>query len=58
LGKCLSGFLAVFWGLRVLIQFFYYDSAIKRANPGFAFCFGLAFLILAAVFAATTLLAV
>ena len=57
LGKCLSGFLAVFWGLRVPIQFFYYDLAVKRAHPGFAFCFGLAFLILATVFATVTLLA-
>ncbi len=57
LGKCLSGFLAIFWGLRVPIQFFYYDRAIKRANPGFAFCFGFAFFLLAAVFVATTFLA-
>jgi hypothetical protein len=55
LGKCLSAFLALFWGLRVPIQFFYYDSAVKQANPGFALLFGLAFLILAAVFAAATL---
>jgi hypothetical protein len=57
LGKCLCGFLAFFWGLRVPIQIFYYDSAVKLANPGFAFLFGLAFLLLAAVFASATLLA-
>jgi hypothetical protein len=57
LGKYLCGFLAVFWGLRVPIQFFYYDTDVKRANPGFALLFGLAFLILATVFAAAILLA-
>ncbi len=56
LGKFLCGFLALFWGLRVVLQFGYYDSVVKKENPFGTFCFGAAFLYLAAVFAAATLL--
>jgi hypothetical protein len=33
LGRYLAGFLAVFWGLRVLLQLFFYDAAIKKQFP-------------------------
>lgn len=54
LGKFLCSFLAIFWGLRVVLQFTYYDSAIKKENPLGTFCFGIAFLYLAAIFATAT----
>ena len=54
LGKGLGAFLAFFWSLRAAIQFFYYDRAIKQANPSFTLCFGIAFLALAMIFGAAT----
>jgi hypothetical protein len=54
LGKFLCAFLAVFWGLRVILQFFYYDRAVKKENPLGTACFGTAFLYLAATFVAVT----
>jgi hypothetical protein len=35
LGRALAGFLAVFWGSRVLLQLFYYDRELRRANRVF-----------------------
>jgi len=32
LGRFLSGFIAVFWLLRVALQCFYYDREVRRAN--------------------------
>ncbi len=32
MGRFLSGFMAGFWGLRILLQFFYYDRGIRREN--------------------------
>jgi hypothetical protein len=32
-GRFWSGFLAVFWGLRLIIQFAFYDRASRRAHP-------------------------
>lgn len=57
LGRFLCGFLAVFWGLRVVLQVFYYDSAVKKEHPFGALFFGAVFLYLAVVFTAATLLA-
>jgi hypothetical protein len=57
LGRFLCGFLAVFWGLRVVLQFAYYDSAIKKENPLGTLCFGTAFIYLATIFAAAILFA-
>ena len=57
LGRFLVGFLALFWGLRVIIQFTYYDSAIKEEHPLAAWFFGALFLYLAATFTAATFLA-
>lgn len=34
LGKFLSGFMAGFWLLRILLQVFYYDREIRRENRG------------------------
>lgn len=50
LGQCLSGFLAVFWGLRVLIQLFCYDRATRRRYPVFDLLFLSAFVYLSGVF--------
>ncbi len=56
LGKFLCGFLAVFWGLRVPIQVFYYDPAVKKEHPWGALLFGAVFLYLALTFIAATFL--
>jgi hypothetical protein len=32
LGRFFSGFLAVFWGIRVVVQVFVYDTRVKRQN--------------------------
>jgi cytochrome b561 len=53
LGKYIGVFLAIFWGLRVVLQFVYYDRAVKQENPLGTFCFGAAFLYLAATFVFT-----
>jgi len=50
LGRCLSGFLAVFWGLRVPIQLFCYDRATRRRYPVFDLLFLSAFVYLSGVF--------
>jgi hypothetical protein len=55
LGKFLCGFLAIFWGLRVVLQFTYYDRTVKQENPLGTFCFGISFIYLATIFAAATL---
>jgi len=34
LGRFLSGFMAGFWLLRILLQVFYYDREIRRENRG------------------------
>lgn len=43
-------FVALFWGIRVPVQLFYYDREIKRRNPGFHLIFTLAFGYLALLF--------
>lgn len=55
LGRCLSGFIAVFWGVRVPIQIFYYDAKLKRENRAVHILFTTAFIYLAVVFGAATL---
>jgi hypothetical protein len=57
LGKFLCGFLAIFWGLRVVIQFTYYDRAVKKEHPLGALFFGTVFLYLAVTFTAATFFA-
>ncbi len=56
LGQALTGFLAVFWGSRVLLQLFYYDRELRRANRLFDVLFLSADGFLAAVFALAALL--
>src|SRR5215467_6742559 len=34
LGQFLSGFMAVFWLLRIVLQIFYYDPEVRRENRG------------------------
>ena len=58
LGQALAGFFAVFWGSRVLLQLFYYDRELRRANRLFDFLFLAADGYLAAVFALAALLPV
>jgi hypothetical protein len=55
LGRFLSGFLAVFWSLRVGIQLFYYDPQVKRENFGAHLAFTATFICLAVVFAVAAL---
>jgi len=50
LGQFLSGFLAVFWGLRLVIQFAFYDAEIRRQHPGIDRLFLAAQIYLTAVF--------
>ena len=54
LGRFLCGFLAIFWGLRVVLQFCYYDSAVKKEHPFGAMFFGSVFLYLAVAFTTAT----
>jgi len=55
LGRFMSGWMAVFWGLRVFIQRFYYDDDAKKLNRPADFGFTLAFLYLAVVFASAAM---
>jgi hypothetical protein len=56
LGQALAGFLAVFWGARVLLQLFYYDRELRRANRLFDVLFLIGDGYLAAVFTLAALL--
>jgi len=56
LGRALAGFLAVFWGARVLLQLFYYDRELRRANRLFDVLFLVGDGYLAAVFTLAALL--
>jgi hypothetical protein len=56
LGLAFSGFLAIFWGARVLLQLFYYDRELRRANRFFDVLFMVADGYLAVVFALAALL--
>jgi hypothetical protein len=56
LGLALAGFLALFWGSRVLLQLFYYDRELRRANRLFDVLFLLGDGYLAVVFALAALL--
>ena len=56
LGRALAGFLAVFWGSRVLLQLFYYDRNLRRQNRLFDVLFLIGDGFLASVFALAALL--
>jgi hypothetical protein len=57
LGRALSGFLALFWAVRLAAQLFYYDRALRRQHRAFDVLFVAAFAYLVAVFAAAALVA-
>ena len=42
-GKAIAGFIAVFWGVRVFLQFLYYDREITRRYPLWNVFFAVAF---------------
>jgi len=56
MGRVVSGFFAVFWGSRVLVQLTYYDKAERRKERFWDVFFLLVFLTLAVIFAAATLM--
>jgi hypothetical protein len=55
LGRYFSGFLAIFWSMRVLIQLFFYDRQTKRSHPVFNLLFLAAFVYLAGTFTVAAL---
>jgi hypothetical protein len=56
LGRFLCVFLAIFWSLRVVIQFCFYDPTTKRDHPFGNFLFSIIFLYFAVIFVAATFL--
>jgi hypothetical protein len=50
LGRFLSGFMAGFWLLRIVLQIFYYDPEIRRENRGMDTLYLVALVLLVAVF--------
>ena len=52
LARWTCGYLAAFWGIRVLVQLFYYDKDERRRNRVFDLAFLALFASLALVFAA------
>lgn len=53
-GKVILGFMALFWIARVGVQFFYYESSIKKQFPVFNVLFSVAFVYLAITFTLLT----
>jgi len=51
MGRCLSGFLCVFWFGRLMCQLFYYDRELRRQHRMFDALFVLAFAYLVVIFA-------
>jgi hypothetical protein len=51
LGRWLSGFLSVFWFVRLACQLFYYDRKLRREHRVFDVLFVLAFTYLVVIFA-------
>ncbi|MGB0992483.1 MAG: hypothetical protein ACPG32_08440 [Akkermansiaceae bacterium] len=52
LGRATAGFIALFWGSRILVQLFYYEPSIKRQYPVFNVLFLVAFVSVTIVYAA------
>jgi len=42
-GRAIAGFMGLFWGSRVFLQFFYYDREMTRRYPRWSIFFGIAF---------------
>ena len=55
MGKVVSGFFAVFWGSRVVVQLTYYDRELRSQERFWDVFFLIVFSTLAAIFAAATL---
>ena len=55
LGKFLSGFIAIFWLLRIVVQTCYYDPDVKKQYPLANVAYTLIFVYLASVFSLATL---
>jgi UDP-N-acetylmuramyl pentapeptide phosphotransferase/UDP-N-acetylglucosamine-1-phosphate transferase len=51
LGRFLSGFIAAFWLLRIVLQLFYYDREVRRENRGLDFLYVWSLIVLVAIFA-------
>lgn len=54
-GRCIAGFFAFFWGLRVAIQLFFYDPALKREHAKLNAMFLIVYLYLTSVFLAAAI---
>ncbi len=52
LGRFLSGFMAGFWLLRIVLQIFYYDREIRRENRGLDSMYLASLIVLVVVFGA------
>jgi hypothetical protein len=50
LGRFLSGFMAGFWLLRIVLQIFYYDPEIRRENRGLDILYVASLTVLVSVF--------
>jgi len=50
LGRFLSGFMAGFWLLRIVLQIFYYDREIRRENWGLDLIYVVSLIVLVMVF--------
>ncbi len=55
LGRFLSGFMAGFWLLRIVLQIFYYDREIRRENRGLDLVYLGALIVLVLVFGVAAL---
>src|SRR5579862_1911969 len=51
LGRFLSGFIAAFWSLRIVLQLFYYDPEVRRENRGLDFLYVGSLAVLVTIFA-------
>ena len=54
LGRFLSGFMAGFWLLRIVLQIFYYDREIRRENWALDLMYVVSLLVLVMVFGLAT----
>jgi len=50
LGRFLSGFIAGFWLLRILLQVFYYDKELRRENRGMDLLYVVSLIVLVGIF--------
>ena len=54
MGRVVSGFFAVFWGSRAIVQLTYYDRVLRGQERFWDVFFPIVFFTLAAIFAAAT----